>query len=128
VAFVRSISLLGSVAVGVAFDIILAGSREGVLATDKTTWSPTSLGISGSPPTVLARVPFATSDIGTYGTNFVAHRSGLSIPVYAVPNALASAPNQSDREGRSLCAVMVVQGAATYGAIPLRLVVALSDE
>lgn len=128
VAFVRGVTLLGNVAVGVAFDIILAASRDGVLATDKNAWAPTSPGISSNPPTVLARVPFATTDIQTYGTNFVANRSGLYIPVYALPNPLTTALNQSDTEGRSLCAVMVAQGAATYGAINLKLVVSLSDE
>lgn len=128
VAFVRSVTLLGNTATALAFDIILAAKRDGVLATDKNAWAPTSPGISANPPSVLARVAFATTDIAAYGTNFVANRSGLYIPVYALPNPLATSLNQSDTEGRSLCAVMVAQGAATYGAINLKLVVGLSDE
>ncbi|NJM54518.1 MAG: hypothetical protein HC841_00100 [Verrucomicrobiae bacterium] len=128
VAFVRSVSLLGNVAVALAFDIVLCASRNGTLATDKNAWAPSSAGISGSPPTVLSRVQFVAADIQTYGTNFVANKNGLYIPVYAVPNALATALNDSDKEGRSLCAVMVAQGAATYGAISMKLVVGLSDE
>jgi hypothetical protein len=131
VAFIRSVTLLGNSASNADFDIVFAGSRDGVLATDKNAFAPTSPGIFGTtiaPPSITGRVRFTGStDIATFGTSFVAQRSGLYIPVYAIPNPNPTAVNQSDTEGKSLIAIMVAQGTPTYGAGTLKLVVGLSD-
>jgi len=127
-AFIRSVALVDAANQNIAFDIMFFASRQFATATDKATFTPNASAYSGAVPHMCAVVPFPTSVIYAAGTIRWAYVGSLYLPVWGLPNPTTSAAGQSDIEGRSLCAVMVARGAATYGAISLRLIVGLSDE